>query len=98
MPNTSECDLESVERDHRPVHSLHGSTSGKICRKKIETSWRIVNGNGKISIDLKRSIVRDGGYYVYCVFHNHNRMDEHCSGAIDAGILRCRNKSSAVVD
>lgn len=94
--NTLECNLELIERDNQPIHSFDGRTFGKICCKKIETGWRIVDGNGKISVDLKYSIVRDTGYYMYCVFHNYNRVNKHCSCTIDAGILRCRNTCSAV--
>ncbi len=78
-PNTLERSSELFIRDNQPIHSLDGSALGKIRCKKIETGWRIVDGNGKISVDLKCSIVRDTGDYMNCVFHNHNRVDKHCS-------------------
>ena len=80
--------------DDRPIPSFDGSTRGKVCCKKIETGWRIVNGNGKICIDLKRSVMRYAGYYMYCVFYDHNRVDKQWPCAIDAGILSLRNTCS----
>ena len=72
MSNTSECSSEVTARENRPIHSLDRSTFREICRKKIETGWRIVDSNGKISIDFKSSTVRDTGYYMYRLFHDYN--------------------------
>ena len=72
-----EYDLKLIGRDHRPINSLDGSTFGKICCKKIETGWRTIDGNGQASVHLESGIVRDTGYYMYCMFHDHHGIDYH---------------------
>ena len=84
----------SLKEAHKPIRSLDSSTSGIVGCEKIEACWRVIDGNGQICIDLKRSIMRDTGHYVDRVFNNEHRLDSHISWAVDAGILRCRTTCS----